>query len=610
MVGAEGLQVFAAPRVTAERRDDGTLLLRSAEQLEEHAPSVVHRFREDAEAHPDETLVAAREGDGWRTLSWQEGRARADALAQALIDRGLGPDRPLLVLSGNSVEHLLMALGAFTAGVPIVPVSAAYSLLSRDHRRLREIAELCAPGMVFADDADAFERALDVASRGAAHQVVVRGASPTAERFDDLAQTTATRDVERALAAVGPDTVAKILFTSGSTGIPKGVINTQRMMSSNQQALGQIWPFLRAEPPVLVDWLPWSHTFGGNHNLNQVLWHGGTLYIDDGKPTPELFERTIGVLREVAPTIYYNVPAGWARLAPCLEADRDLARTFFSRLRVMFYAGAALPEPLWWRLTALADSVADHPVPLTSSWGTTETAPAVTAAHFASAPSGCVGVPLPGVTLKLVPQAGKLEARAAGPNITPGYFRNPEATEAAFDEEGFYRTGDALRPVDPDDVDRGLFFDGRLAEEFKLSTGTWVGVGRMRLALISTAAVLSDAVIAGHERDYAAALAWLNHDEARAVCGLEGEGAVPLDDPGLRDHLAAALQKLNTGAGSAARIERLLLLDEPPSIDAGEITDKGYINQRAVLERRAGLVDRLFADPPGEDVILAGAARP
>jgi feruloyl-CoA synthase len=605
VAGAAGLEVFAAPRVTAQRRDDGTLLLRSAVPLEEHAPSVVHRFREHAEAQPEATLVAFRGGDGWRTLSWQECRARADAVAQALLDRGLGPDRPLLVLSGNSVEHLLMALGAFTAGVPVVPISAAYSLVSRDHGRLRAIAELCTPGMVFADDADAFERALDVVSGGAAHQTVVRGARPSAERFDDLAQTTPTREVEGALAGVGPDTVAKILFTSGSTGTPKGVINTQRMMSSNQQALGQIWPFLHAEPPVLVDWLPWSHTFGGNHNLNQVLWHGGTLYIDDGKPTPELFERTIGALREIAPTIYYNVPAGWAHLAPRLEADRDLAGTFFSRLRIMFYAGAALPEPLWRRLTALADAVADHRVALTSSWGTTETAPAVTAAHFASAPSGCVGVPLPGVTLKLVSNEGKLEARAAGPNITPAYFRNPEATQAAFDEEGFYRTGDALRPVDPDHLNRGLIFDGRLAEEFKLGTGTWVAVGRLRLALISAAGVLSDAVIAGHERDYAAALAWLNHDEARLVCGLQGEGTVPLDHPGLRDQLAGALEKLNAGAGSAARIERLLLLDEPPSIDAGEITDKGYINQRAVLERRSELVDRLFADPPVADLILA-----
>src|SRR4051794_25533893 len=551
---------------------------------------MAHAFRAGADAHP-ERMLATRAGVA---LRWGEARERADAVAQALLDHGLGPDRPLMVLSGNSLEHLLLTLGAYTAGVPILPISAAYSLQSSDHARLRAIAALCAPGMVFADDGEAFGPALEALAGDVPAQVVDLG---------ELERSTPTGAVDRAFAALGPDTVAKILFTSGSTGAPKGVVNTHRMLCSNQQALAQVWPFLRAEPPVLVDWLPWSHTFGGNPNLHQVLTFGGTLHIDDGRPAPALFDRTVAALREVAPTVYYNVPAGYALLAPRLEADRELAATFFSRLRFMFYAAAALPEALCDRLRAIADAVADHPVALTASWGTTETAPGATTAHFTTARCGCIGVPLPGVTLNLVPAGDKREIRVAGPNVTPGYHRDPAATAAAFDDEGFYRTGDAARLVDPADPAQGLMFDGRLAEDFKLATGTFVRVGAVRPALLSAAGVLRDAVIAGHDGSFAAALAWLDADEARRACGIDGD--VALDDPALRAHLAAALRRLNERAGSAGRIERLLLLAEPPDMDAGEITDKGYVNQRAVLERRAADVARLLADSPDPAVIVA-----
>jgi feruloyl-CoA synthase len=597
------VELFSPPRVVVERRNDGSLLLRSAEELGPHAPSVAHLFRDHAEAHPERVLAAQRDGGDWRTISWGTARATADALAQAFLDRGLGADRPLMILSGNSVEHLLMMLGAHTAGVPVLPVSVAYSLMSRDHERIRDIVELCRPGLVFADDGDAFGKALDAVAGAVPAQVVVRGTRAGAERFEDLAATTATEAVERAFAALGPDSVAKVLFTSGSTGKPKGVLNTHRMLCSNQQALGQVWPFMHAEPPVLVDWLPWSHTFGGNHNLNQVLAFGGTIYIDDGKPLPGLFERTIEALREVPPTVYYNVPAGFALLAPQLERDRAFAAAFFSRLRFIFYAAAALPEGLWRRLKAVAEEVGPRPVPLTASWGCTETAPGATTAHFATAACGCIGVPLPGVTLKLAPVEDKLEVRVSGPNVTPGYHGDTAATAAAFDEEGFYRTGDAVRMVDPHDPNKGLMFDGRLAEEFKLATGTWVTVGTLRPALISaTGGVLRDAVIAGHDRDYVAALAWVDPAEARRVCGEQGD--VSLDDSRLKEHLAQSLRRLDAGHGSASRIQRLLLLEEPPDLDAGEITDKGYINQRAVLRRRAEAVDRLFADPPPDDVIV------
>jgi feruloyl-CoA synthase len=589
------VELFAPPRVVAEARDDGAILLRSADPLGDYAPSIAHSFRAGAVAHPDRVLATRGAGDGRRTLRWGEARERADAIAQALLDHGLGRERPLMVLSGNSLEHLLLTLAAYTAGVPILPISTAYSLLSADHARLRAVAALCRPGLVFADDAAAFGPALAALAADVPAQVT---------NLADLESVVPTDAVERAFAAIGPDTIAKLLFTSGSTGAPKGVVNTHRMLCSNQQALAQVWPFLRAEPPVLVDWLPWSHTFGGNHNLHQVLTFGGTLHIDDGRPVPALFDRTVAALRAAAPTVYYNVPAGYALLAPRLEADRELAAAFFSRLRFMFYAAAALPEALWDRLRAIADDAADHPVALTASWGTTETAPGATTAHFTSARCGCIGVPLPGVTIKLTPDGDKREIRLTGPNVTPGYHRDPIGSLAAFDEEGFYRTGDAARLVDPSDPEQGLMFDGRLAEDFKLASGTFVRVGHLRTALVSAAGgVLTDAVLAGHDGPFAAALAWVNRDEAARVCGTAAP--VALDDPHLRAHLGAALAAVNAGAGSAASVDRLLLLEDPPDMDAGEITDKGYVNQRAVRERRAALVERLLADPLDPAVITA-----
>lgn len=581
-------ETFAPPRIEVDRRADGTMLMRSAEPLAPYPRSMAHAFRACAREHPDRVLAGERApgADEWTLLTWGRARELADAVAQSLLDHGLGPDRPLMVLSGNSLPHLIVTLGAYTAGVPVMPVSAAYSLQSHDHARLRAVAELCSPGMAFADDPDRFGAALDAIDDLVPAEAV---------GIEQLAAATPGPDVERAFERLCPDSVAKILFTSGSTGAPKGVVNTHRMLCSNQQAMAQVWPFLRSDPPVLVDWLPWSHTFGGNHNLHQVLTFGGALYIDAGKPVPALFEHTVEALRDVAPTIAYNVPAGWALLADRLEADPDLAARFFSRLRLMFYAAAALPQDVHDRLRALADAYADHPVPLTASWGATETAPAATSAHHEDAACGSIGVPLPGVTVKLVPEHdGRHEIRVAGPNVTPGYHNDPDATAAAFDEEGFYRTGDAVALLDPADPAAGLRFDGRLAEDFKLLSGTWVVVGTLRTALLSQSrGLLTDAVIAGHDRGYAAALAWA-----------AGGPAAP-DQAALRRGLAEALGRMNRGAGSARRIERILLLAEPPNLDAGEITDKGYVNQRTVLERRAKAVERLFAEPPPEDVILA-----
>jgi feruloyl-CoA synthase len=530
--------------------------------------------------------------------------AAADSIGQGLLDRGLGPDRPLLVLSGNSIDHLMMTLGAMSAGVPVAPVSAAYSLQSHDHARIAQITGLTGPGAVFADHAERYAVALDVVQRAAGSRaggaaaalpvIVSAGHRPGAEPLGQLLATPPGPALAAASAAVEPDSVAKILFTSGSTGVPKGVLNTHRMLAANQQMIRQVWPFLAAEPPVIVDWLPWSHTFGGNHNLNMVLTNGGTVYIDGGRPAPALFGQTVQNLAEVPPTVYFNVPAGYAQLVPALAADPAFARRFFCRLRLMFNAAAALPAALRDRLTELSLAATGRPVPVTGSWGATETGPAVTTAHFPFSDARCIGAPLPGSQVKLVPAEEAYEIRVKGPMVTPGYLGRPDLTAAAFDAEGFYRSGDAVDLADPDDPDAGLVFRGRLAEDFKLTSGTFVRVGAVRTALLSAAPLLADAVIAGEDQSYACALAWLNPAQADG-----------LPEETLRCALAVALGRHNATAGSAARIERLVLLGDPADLDAGEITDKGYVNQREVLRRRSGLVDLAYTDPPPAEVIVA-----
>jgi feruloyl-CoA synthase len=602
MASTSDVSLFAPPRITADSGGErGVILLRSAEQLAGYPVSVVHSVREHARLAPDQTMVAERGRGGWRTVSYSHAVAASDAIGQALLERGLGPPRPLLILSGNSVDHLLMTLGAMTAGIPVAPVSVAYSLQSRDHARVRAIAGLITPGAVFAEDADRFGPALDAISH-----------VPAVTRLADLTATRPAGAVERALRAITGDTVAKILFTSGSTGTPKGVLNTHRMLSANQQMIRQAWPFLADERPVIVDWLPWSHTFGGNHNVNMVLTAGGALYVDAGRPVPGMFAQTVANLADVPPTIYFNVPAGYAQLVPALEADPAFAARFFSRLRLMFNAAAALPAGLRDRLAAVARRTTGHEVPVTGSWGATETAPAVTSAHYAFTDARCIGVPLPGAEVKLVP-AGEdaYEIRVKGPNVTPGYHSRPDLTAGAFDSGGFYRTGDAVAFADPADPNAGLVFRGRIAEDFKLETGTFVRVGAVRTALLSAIPVLSDAVLAGENRDYVSALAWLNLAEARKLLGEEPrpDGELIIHEE-LRGHLAHALAEHNDAAGSAARVQRLLIMARPASLDAGEITDKGYINQRKVLASRAELAEMLYADPVPAGVIVAERVSP
>jgi feruloyl-CoA synthase len=590
------MRLFAEPDIAVERRDDGCVLLRSRTPLEEYEPSMAAVLRRQATETPDRPFLCERTGTGvgeWRTLTFGEAAGAATRIGQALVERGLGPERPVMVLSGNSIEFALLMLGCFTAGVPFVPVSVAYSLMSRDHAQVRHIAGLIEPGLVYVADEEQFRPALDA---------IGHSATPIAE----LLATSPGPEVEGAFAAVEPDTVAKVMFTSGSTGLPKGVINTHRMLCANMQMLVQVWPFLGDEPPVLVDWTPWNHTFGGNNDFSTVLFFGGTMYLDDGKPVPGLIERTVANLREVAPTIYLNVPRGFAALMPYLENDDDLAATFFSRLRLIFYAGAALPRDLWDRLDRLARRITGGSVPMTSSWGSTETAPLATAAHFPLDGPGNIGVPVPGTTVKLVPSGSTYELRVRGEAVFPGYWREPDKTAAAFDEEGFYRIGDAARLVDPDDPAAGMLFDGRVAEDFKLTSATWVSVTRVRTGVVSAAApLLQDVVVCAPDRDEVCALAWLDRGAVERAFGLTGEMAAIVADPDVRKHVQTAIAGYNVDRpGTSSRIVRVLLLADAPSIDANEITDKGYINQRAVLTNRAADVERLYADSPDPDILV------
>jgi feruloyl-CoA synthase len=603
---------FLPPKVLVERRADGSMVLRSGYPLEGVEPSVCAYLRRWAREAPDRSYLVERDAAGeWRPIRFGEMRAAADSVAQALLDRGLGPGRPVMLLSGNSIAHATLVYGAMTAGVTAVPVSPAYSLMSRDHAKLKAVFDLIRPAMVFVQNGRTFGAALRALPLEGV-EVVCADAPPEGARataFADLLSRTPTPAVEAAFARVGPDTVAKILFTSGSTGVPKGVINTQRMLAANQAMAAMVTRLDPAEPPVLLDWLPWHHTFGGNFNLHGVLRLGGTLYIDSGRPVPGMFDQTLRNLRDLSPTAFSNVPVGFAMLAPVLERDAALRATFFRRLKILSYGGASLPHELWQRMQDLAVATTGERIAFTCGWGATETAPTATSVHWAIEGAGVIGLPLPGVEIKMVPVGSKYELRVRGPIVTPGYFGRPDLTAAAFDEEGFYRIGDAGRLVDPADASKGLAFDGRVVEDFKLATGTWVAVGALRLKCLDAAApALQDAVVTGHDRSYAGLLAWPNLAACAALCrdpANAGSAALVVRDAGVIEHVRKGLAALNSRAGgSSERVGRVILMTEPASLDAGELTDKGYINQRATLERRKDLVEALYAEPPGDGVVV------
>ena len=564
---------FAPARVELEKRADGSMLLRSPQELRPSARCVTEWLVRWSDRAPERTFLAERHKEGWRKLSYREAYGQVRRVAQALLERGLGPDKPVAILSDNGIDHALLALGAMHVGIPAAPISPAYSLMSKDFGKLKYIFDLVKPGLVFAADAQRF---------GPALEAVGAKSVPVAE----LVETNPGSLLERAFLQLKPEAVAKILFTSGSTGIPKGVINTHAMLCANQQMLAQAWPLVEERPPVIVDWLPWNHTFGGNHNFNLVLRNGGTLYIDGGKPVPILVENTVKNLKEVSSSMYFNVPRGYDLLVPYLEKDAELRRNFFKDLDVLFYAAAALPQNLWDRLKALAKKENNSKLAMLSAWGSTETSPLATSVHFPMERAGVIGLPVAGCELKLVPAAGKLEVRVRGPHVTPGYYKRPDLTSAAFDEEGFYRIGDAVKLADPADPSRGIVFDGRVAEDFKLSTGTWVSAGAVRVRLIAAAdPLIQDAVITGHDRAEVGALVFLNPTTK------------DMSFQAVRSRLASVLKTMaQAGGGSSTFPTRLLVMSEAPSIDANEITDKGYMNQRAVLERRAALVEELYRD--------------
>lgn len=593
-----------------ERRADGSILFEPSEELRPYSKCLTDRLPYWAEKAPDRIFLAERASeDGWKTLTFAEAWDRCQRVAQGLLERGATAERPVVILSGNSVEHGLLQLACMHIGVPAAPVSPAYSLLSSDFAQLRDIVSLLRPRLIYAADGTSFGRALQAVAPREAHIVVGRNpvAFASCELLEALEQRAASEQVEREHEKVGLDTIAKLLFTSGSTGRPKGVINTQRMLCSNQQSILQRLKFLATEPPVLVDWLAWHHTFGGNHNLGLVLNNGGTLYIDWGKPIGGAVQETVRNLREIAPTIYVNVPKGYELLIPILRADPRFRDHFFSRMKMIFYGAAAMSAHTWDALCELSRESRGFIVPLIAGMGSTETAPGVCYTSGNEGRPGFLGFPLAGVRIKLAPIGPKMEMRVKGPNVTPGYWQDAEKTKAAFDEEGFYRMGDAVRLTDPDDPGKGIEFDGRIAEDFKLSSGTWVNVGPLRLRILEVGAPLvRDVVIAGQDRDYLSALivpdveACGRHcvglgDGANADAGASAGTGEILMSAGVRAEFQKILEALAAeSTGTSNRIVRAILLEEPLSADAGEVTDKGSINQRAVIDRRAALVEECY----------------
>lgn len=605
----DAASLFATPRTVAEHRADGSIVLRSPEPLRDGARCIGDWLEQWARQRPDATFLAERSSAElpWTTVTYAQALRQVRAAASWILAQGLRPERPLAILSDNSIDHALLALAAQHVGVPSAAISPAYSLMSKDFDKLKSMITLLEPGAIYVSATRPFAAALAAIKALHSAQIISGNADDAdALAFRTIAATPESADVAKAFAAVTPATIAKLLFTSGSTGTPKAVINTQRMLTSSQQAKAQTWTFLEQarEDLVILDWLPWSHTFGANHNFNLVLRNGGSLHIDGGKPAPGLFATSLANLNSVMPTVYFNVPRGFDMLIAALRADEELCRRFFSEVKFAFYAGAALPQNLWDALEELSVKTVGRAMPMVSAWGSTETSPLATDCHFLAERSGNIGVPIPGTELKLVTSGDKLEVRVRGPNVTPGYWKAPELTRQAFDDEGFYLIGDAVKFADANRPERGLFFDGRVAEDFKLNSGTWVSVGTLRLAGIAALAPLAqDIVVTGHGGDEVRFLVFPNIAACRAHAGLPETADVNelLAHDKVRAAIAQGLAKLKQhGANSSGHVTRALLLVEPPSVDGGEITDKGYINQRAVLTRRADALARLDDDVSGE----------
>ena len=597
---------FGVTRVTLKDGVPGTHYLKADQELQAYPDRLTDRFQHWATNKPNQTLFARRVklSDGtlgdWRHVTYAQAWATARNIAQALINRGLNAERPVVILSENSLEHGLLALGCMVAGVPFVPTSPPYSLISQDYDKLKHVLRTVTPGMVFASDtryAKAIAATVSSDMEIVMNEGGIEGQQVTS--FKALCQTPATSQVDAAIAATGPDTIVKFLFTSGSTKMPKAVINTQRLWCANQQQMMQSMPVLAEAPLVLVDWLPWNHTFGGNHNFGMVVFHGGTMYIDDGKPTPTLMHETLRNLREIAPTVYFNVPTGFEAIALAMKTDDLLRKTLLSRVQMFFYAGAALAQPIWDSLYESQEREIGERIVMGTGLGMTESGPFGIFVTNPNVSAGDLGVPTPGLELKLVDMGGKTEVRYRGPNITPGYWRNEEETKGAFDDEGFFCTGDAVKWIDETDVHLGLKFDGRIAEDFKLATGTFVSVGPLRGKIIAAGApYVQDVVLTGINLKEVGAMVFPT-PAVRALSGLAADAPLAdvLGSAPVLAHFQNLINELSkTATGSANRIARMCLLSEPPTIDKGEITDKGSINQRSVLTHRADTVAALHED--------------
>ena len=613
---------FGVTQVSLRHGKAGVQYLSAAQALNDFPLRITDRLAHWASTAPARSFMAKRAkladvatpggvgktGD-WQHISYAQAWASAKCIAQALINRGLSVERPVAILSENDLDHALLALGCMVAGVPFVPVSPSYSLISQDFDKLRHVLKTTTPGLVFAADGARYAKAINAAINSVVSSDIevvlgtgnIEGRSSTA--FADLLATRATPAVDAAMQATGPDSIVKFLFTSGSTKLPKAVINTQRMWCANQQQMTQSMPVLLDAPPVLVDWLPWNHTFGGNHNFGLTLFNGGTLYIDDGKPTPALMAETLRNLREIAPTVYFNVPTGFEAIANAMKTDAALRRNLLSRVQMFFYAGAALAQPVWDSLYASAEQEISERIVMTTGLGMTESGPFGLFVTSPNVKAGDLGVPTPGMQLKLVPTHGKTEVRYKGPNISPGYWRAPEATAHAFDAEGFFCTGDAVKWIDEGNVHVGLKFDGRIAEDFKLATGTFVSVGPLRAKIIAAGApYVQDAVLTGINGHEVGALIFPTA-AVRALAAIDPDiGAdAPLQQILQSASVTAYFQELvnelaRTATGSANRIARLHVMHEAASIDKGEVTDKGSVNQQAVLTHRSALVQALHTD--------------
>jgi feruloyl-CoA synthase len=591
-----------------DRKNDGTIYIRSPHKLEPYPDKLTERLVHWATRTPDTVFMADRVEGGWRNTTYADTLARIRRIGAALLRRNLSAERPIVILSGNDLEHQWLSLAAMHVGVPYAPVSPAYSLLSRDFANLKYIFKLLTPGLVFVTDGAMFARAIASVVPSDVELVVVRNppSSRASTAFAEFVDASPDAAVDAAYAGLGPDTVVKFMFTSGSTGHPKGVINTQRMLCSNQAMILSALRYFEDEPPVVLDWAPWHHTAGGNHDVYLVLYNGGSFYVDDGKPTPGAIEATVRNLRDVSPTWYFNVPKGFEALLPYLQRDLDLRLSFFRNLKVLWYAAAGVSQYISDEYERMALETVGRRIPFLTGLGSTETAPFAIGRTWPAERAANIGLPGPGLELKLVPSGGKLEARLRGPNITPGYWREPDLTANAYDEEGYYKLGDALAFEDPADPGKGLVFDGRIAEDFKLATGTWVATGRLRARMIDAfAPYLRDAVLTGPDRDDLGALLFPDPVACRALApDVPGDTAELLADPRVRAEFQKRLDALAKEAtGSSNRVVRAMLMTEPPSLDAGEATDKGSINQRNVLKSRAALVQELYDEPLSPRII-------